>query len=76
MKKEYTEIEQFLILLNATEVAKVLRISRANAYVLMHSKAVNSIRIGKHILPSKKELVRYIEEGTNKMQGRDSPWQF
>lgn len=76
MKKEYTEIEQFPILLNATEVAKVLRISRANAYVLMHSKAVNSIRIGKHILLPKKELVRYIEEGTNKMQERDSPWQF
>ena len=76
MKKEYTEIEQLPILLNATEVAKVLRISRANAYVLMHSKAANSIRIGKRILLSKKELVRYIEESINKMQEKDGLRQF
>ena len=65
MKKMYTDIQQLPIMLNAEDVAMVLRISRANAYVLMHSKAVNCIRIGKRMLLPKAELLRYIEENVN-----------
>lgn len=65
MKKDvFTDINQLPILLNAEEMAKILRISRANAYVLMHSKEIHCVRIGKRMLLPKAELLRYIEENT------------
>ena len=66
MKKDvFTDINQLPILLNAEDVAKILRISRANAYVLMHSKEIHCVRIGKRMLLPKTELLRYIEENTS-----------
>lgn len=63
MKKDFfIDINQLPILLNAEEVAMVLRISRANAYALMHSSCVNCVRIGKRMLLPKKELLKYIGE--------------
>ena len=63
MKNTYTNIEQLPIMLNADEVARVLRISRANAYVLLHSQSVNCVRIGKRMLLPKTELIRFLKEG-------------
>ena len=65
MKTIDTEISQLPIMLNADEVAMILRISRANAYVLMHSKEMHCVRIGKRMLLPKTELLRYIEENTS-----------
>lgn len=65
MKTPYTDIQQLPIMLNAEDIARTLRISRANAYVLMHSKSVNCIHIGKRMLLPKTELLRYIEENTD-----------
>ena len=62
MKATYTDFSQLPIMLNANELAQALRISRANAYVLMHSQSLKTHRIGKRMLVSKKELMRYIEE--------------
>lgn len=62
MKTTYTDFSQLPIMLNANELAQVLRISRANAYVLMHSQNIKTHRIGKRMLVSKMELMRYIEE--------------
>ena len=65
MKKgDFTDINQLPILLNAEEVAMILRISRANAYVLMHSKEIHCVCIGKRMLLPKTELLRYIKENT------------
>ena len=63
MEKVYTDIQQLPLLLNAKEVATVLRISRANAYALMHSDLVHCIHIGKRMLLPKTELLYLLEAG-------------
>lgn len=65
MKKVYTDIQQLPIMLNAEDVSQVLRVSRAQAYVLLNSQYVKTCRVGKRILLPKTELLRYIEECGN-----------
>lgn len=64
MKTMFTDFSQLPIMLNANELAMILRISRANAYMLMHSQSLKTHRIGKRMLVSKKELMRYLEENS------------
>ena len=64
MKTMFTDFSQLPIMLNANELAIILRISRANAYMLMHSQSLKTHRIGKRMLVSKKELMRYLEENS------------
>ena len=70
MKKTYTDFQQLPIMLNAEDIARILRISRANAYVLMHSKTIRCLHIGKRMLLPKAELLRYIEENTDNTQNK------
>lgn len=60
----YSDFEQLPVLLTASDLAKILRISRANAYTVMHSRDIATIRIGKRMLVMKDELIRYIKEKT------------
>lgn len=62
MNSVYSNYEQLPIIITAPEVARILRISRSNAYALLHSKEIETIRIGKRMLVAKDELIRYIEE--------------
>ena len=61
MADSKTSYEQLPIMLNADMVAQTLGISRAGAYELMHSKGFPTLHIGKRLLVSKVQFVRWIE---------------
>lgn len=48
--------------LKVPEVAEVLRIARSRAYELVGSGEIPSIRIGRSVRVSRKELDRWLEE--------------
>ena len=62
MTTTYTSLEQLPITLKAEEVAQVLGISRANAYVLMHSADFPTLRIGKRMVVPKEKLIEWINK--------------
>ena len=62
MTTMYTSLEQLPITLKAEEVAQVLGISRANAYVLMHSADFPTLRIGKRMVVPKDKLIEWINK--------------
>ena len=62
MSEKYTSYEQLPLSLNAEEVARVLGISRANAYTLMHSKSFPTLTIGKRLVVPKDKLLVWMEE--------------
>lgn len=62
MTTTYTSLEQLPIALKAEEVAQVLGISRANAYVLMHSADFPTLRIGKRMVVPKDKLIEWINK--------------
>ena len=57
----YTCFEQLPVTLCADEVAKVLGISRANAYNLMRSKGFPTLKIGKRMVVPKDKLISWID---------------
>ena len=62
MTTTYTSLEQLPITLKAEEVAQVLGISRANAYVLMHSADFPTLRIGKRMVVPKDKLIEWFNK--------------
>ena len=58
----YTCFEQLPVTLCADEVAKVLGISRANAYNLMRSKGFPVVKIGKRRMVTKHDLLKWMSE--------------
>jgi excisionase family DNA binding protein len=58
----YTSLEQLPLALSAEDVAQVLGISRANAYILMHSKGFPTIKIGKRMTVPKDKLIEWIDK--------------
>ena len=58
----YTSLEQLPVTLCADEVAKVLGISRANAYNLMRSKGFPTLKIGKRRMVTKHDLLKWMSE--------------
>lgn len=58
----YTSMEQLPLALSAEDVAQVLGISRANAYILMHSKGFPTIKIGKRMTVPKDKLIEWIDK--------------
>ena len=60
MTTVYTSYEQLPLMLNADQVAKVLAISRANAYTLMRSKGFPTLRIGKRMMVPKDRLLEWM----------------
>lgn len=57
-----TSYEQLPLMLNATQLAGLLGISRAGAYELMHSKGFPTLRIGKRMMVPKEHLARWIDQ--------------
>ena len=49
-------------LIKNMDVAQVLGISRANAYVLMHSKGFPTLKIGKRMTVPKDKLIAWMEK--------------
>ena len=61
MTNLYTSIDQLPITLSAPQVAKVLGISRANAYMLMHSVDFPTLTIGKRMVVPKDKLLAWMD---------------
>ena len=62
MATTYTSYDQLPLALNADDIAAVLGISRANAYILMHSKGFPTIKIGKRMTVPKDKLIEWIDK--------------
>lgn len=61
MSSSYTSFDQLPVTLCADDIAKVLGISRANAYILMHSKGFPTLTIGKRMIVPRDKLVAWID---------------
>ena len=53
--------DELPITLRAEDVADILGVSRANAYVIMHSKGFPKMQIGKRIMVMKEKLQEWME---------------
>ena len=62
MSEKYTSYEQLPLSLNAEDVARVLGISRANAYTLMHSKDFPTLTIGKRMVVPRDKLLAWMDD--------------
>ena len=61
-KITFTSVDQLPLTLTADQVAEVLRISRANAYSLMHSKGFPTIQIGKRMVVHRDKLMEWMND--------------
>ena len=66
MSEKYTSYEQLPLSLNAEDMARVLGISRANAYTLMHSKNFPTLTIGKRMVVPRDKLLAWMDDQMRK----------
>lgn len=64
--RKITSFDQLPITLRDEDVADILGVSRANAYVIMHSKGFPKMQIGKRIMVTKENLRAWMETQTAK----------
>ena len=64
MENHYTSFEDMPLFLSAPQIAQVLGISRAGAYQLMHVKGFPTIRLGKRMVVSKEQLLKWLAAQT------------
>ena len=64
--RKFTSFDQLPITLRAEDVAEILGVSRANAYVIMHSKGFPKMQIGKRITVTKDTFRAWMEKQTAK----------
>ncbi len=64
LKSEYKTYEELPLFLNAREVAKLLGISAASSYELMHEKGFPTLRIGSRMVVPRDKLLVWIEKST------------
>ena len=62
MNYAFTHYDQLPLTLCADDVAKVLGISRAGAYTLMHSKGFPVLKVGKRMVVPKDKLLAWIDK--------------
>ena len=62
MKQEFYSNEQLPCMLNAKDVERYMRISRAEAYEQMHSEGFPLIRIGKRMLAAHSEKALLLKQ--------------
>jgi excisionase family DNA binding protein len=60
----FTTFQDLPVILCVDEVARALRISRANAYNLMRSEGFPTLKIGKRMSVPKEKLIEWIEANT------------
>lgn len=65
MVELYKSYEELPLMLSVPEVARVLNISRAGAYELVHSSGFPPLRIGARIVVPKEKLIAWIDENTS-----------
>ena len=61
MTTTYTSYNQLPLSLNATDIAAVLGISRANAYTLMRAKGFPTIFIGKRMIVPRDKFIEWMD---------------
>ena len=59
-RKQYHSLEELPLMMNMTEIAAVLGISRAEAYKLAHSADFPSFQIGKRIVISREKFLEWL----------------
>ncbi len=64
IKSEYKTYEELPLFLNARDVAKLLGISAASSYELMHEKGFPTLRIGSRMVVPRDKLLVWIEKST------------
>lgn len=62
--KRAISLDNYPITLKAEEVAEILGVSRSNAYIIMHSKGFPKMQIGKRIMVTKENLLRWMAANT------------
>lgn len=62
MTNNYKSIEELPVTLNADEIGKYLRISRAGAYELLNTQGFPTIRIGKRMVVPKERFVEWMNK--------------
>lgn len=61
MTANYNSYDQLPLSLNANDIAAVLGISRANAYVLMRAKGFPTIFIGKRMIVPRDKFIAWMD---------------
>ena len=61
METTYTSYTQLPLSLNANDIAAVLGISRANAYMLMRAKGFPTIFIGKRMIVPRDKFIEWLD---------------
>ena len=62
MTREFYSNDQLPCMLNAKDVERYMRISRAEAYEQMHSEGFPLIRIGKRMLVPRDKFLEWVED--------------
>ena len=61
---EYKNYDELPLFLNAAIVAKVLGVSPASSYELMHEEGFPVLRIGSRMVVPKEKFIAWVEEHT------------
>lgn len=64
MENHYTSFDDMPLFLSAPQIAQILGISRAGAYQLMHAKGFPTIRLGKRMVVSKEQMLKWLDAQT------------
>ena len=60
-QKQYHSLEELPLMMNMTDVATVLGISRAGAYKLPHDSRFPAFQIGKRIVVSREKFLDWLD---------------
>ena len=72
-QKQYHSLEELPLMMNMTDVAAVLSISKAGAYKLAHDSYFPAFQIGKRIVVSREKFLEWLDrqcEEQNVREGR------
>ena len=60
-QKQYYSLEELPLMMNMTDVAAVLGISRAGAYKIAHDSRFHAFQIGKRIVVSREKFLEWLD---------------
>ena len=63
-ESSYMSYDDLPLFLNADMVAKVLGVSPASSYELMHEAGFPTLRVGSRLLVPKEKFIQWVEENT------------
>ena len=67
-QKQYHSLEELPLMMNMTDVAAVLGISRAGAYKFAHSADCPAFQIGNRIVVSREKVLDWLERQCEKQK--------